>query len=237
MKIISHWASRHVWLSRLSIFVIYLALNILGLFTGDALHLLDIHLPSPFAIAACVLFLTAFVFYPSKKQKSNYRNFYRTQKTCDFLLGFTTFCMIIYFGNATQDVFPPAHRAHAAFIQPVPPIEKQLQERPVKKLFTQLLSFTPERSSLKTKVVRKLIQLRQHYKNAAPAGKVLFIILGVLVAFGLLYLLAGLACAISCSGSEGAAIALAILGTALIVFLFIRFIRGLNRKYRKQKDS
>ena len=53
--------------------------------------------------------------------------------------------------------------------------------------------------------------------------------MSVIIAAGLLLLLAGLSCEISCSGSEGAAIAVGLLGTGLIIFLLVRVIQRINR--------
>jgi hypothetical protein len=45
----------------------------------------------------------------------------------------------------------------------------------------------------------------------------------------LLYLLAALACTISCNGAEGAAIVVGVVGTAAIIFLFVKLMKHLNR--------
>ena len=70
--------------------------------------------------------------------------------------------------------------------------------------------------------------------------KILLIVLSVLVALILLYGVAGLACTLSCNGSEAAAWLVGILGLAGIaagLFFVIRAIIGRKRKPKKDADT
>ena len=85
------------------------------------------------------------------------------------------------------------------------------------------------KKELKKKLKNKWKEFRKHYKESTKGEKTALIILSVIIAAGLLLLLAGLSCEISCSGSEGAAIAVGLLGTGLIIFLLVRVIQRINR--------
>jgi hypothetical protein len=49
------------------------------------------------------MFISGTIFYPSKKNKKKYSDFYRRQKLADGLLIFSTFLLFIYFGNCVNE--------------------------------------------------------------------------------------------------------------------------------------
>ena len=59
-------------------------------------------------------------------------------------------------------------------------------------------------------------------------------ILAIIGALGLFLVVAALACGLGCNGSGTGAIAVAVLGTAAIVFGLIAVIRAIQRKGNKQ---
>jgi threonine/homoserine/homoserine lactone efflux protein len=63
------------------------------------------------------------------------------------------------------------------------------------------------------------------------------IILACIAAVGLLFLVSMLACSLACNGSDAAAVAVMVLGTAAIVFGLIAVIRGTRRKKVPEADS
>jgi hypothetical protein len=87
----------------------------------------------------------------------------------------------------------------------------------------------------KKKLLKEQIRAIKKDKDVSNAGKVALIILSVAVALGLLYLIAVLACDLSCSGSEGAATVLMIGGAGLVVFLFILALGAILGKKKRQK--
>jgi hypothetical protein len=93
---------------------------------------------------------------------------------------------------------------------------------------------------LKWKERKKLLkhQIREIKKANDPSKgeKVLLVILSILVALGLLYLVAALSCSIACSGSEAIALLVAIGGTAGVILLLIFVIRAIYGKRRKKKE-
>lgn len=80
---------------------------------------------------------------------------------------------------------------------------------------------------------------RSETKKTPLWVKILLTVLVVVVAAGLLYLLTGLACTLSCNGSEALAWIVFLVGSAGIIFCAVRIIQwifGRKRKKRKKKQ-
>ena len=107
MKRISFWARNHKWPARIIIVVSFILLNVLGIFTGIFLDKLGISISSTTLLVFVSVFLVGFAFYPSKaaKNKKNATIFYINQKSYDFILAASTFCMIVYIGNKPETLF------------------------------------------------------------------------------------------------------------------------------------
>ncbi|MEI9943660.1 MAG: hypothetical protein WDN26_05510, partial [Chitinophagaceae bacterium] len=94
------------------------------------------------------------------------------------------------------------------------------------------LKWKERKKLLKAQV--KEIKKSKELSNGAKAG---LIILSSIIALGLLALILGLACDLSCSGADGLAILVGVGGTALIVFLLVLTIRSITGKKRKRKQA
>src|SRR5438128_784233 len=70
--------------------------------------------------------------------------------------------------------------------------------------------------------------------DKTAADQALLIILAIIVALGLLYLVAAAACSLSCSGADAAAALVAIVGTVGIIWLLVIIIKKIGR--RKEPD-
>ncbi len=238
MKKISLWASKHPWQSRFLIVLIYLALNFIGLVAGDVLFSSHLIIPADSIYVTSIIFLLAILLYPQKKNKHRYTNFYKRQKLTDFILASTSFLLIISFGNHYNTTHPltnsPFHSLYAIANSPVPatvlPFKHFTKEKPVIKKKKGI-------KNLKQKLRDNIRLLRKEYKSSTNGEKTALIVLAILVAAGLLLLLAALACNISCAGSEGAAVVVALLGTGLIIFLLVRVIKRLKRGKAKEEIS
>src|SRR5258705_1073767 len=100
MKKISLWAKNNKWYARFIIVVIYILFNILGITSGCLMDDLDISIPFSVFLFFILLFLVGLVGYPDKSTwRKNSAAFYIRQKTCDAILAFSTFCMVVYAGN------------------------------------------------------------------------------------------------------------------------------------------
>jgi hypothetical protein len=228
MKNISIWASRHKWPARFIIIGSFFILNFIGLFLGDALTVSQITIPSFWIYAIGFIFFAGFITYPSRKQKSKYRNYYNRQKSADLLLVTTTFLLIICFGNhyhlpKNQSPFGFTYaNASALTVITHPQLHKApIDPSPKKK--TSLIK------KWKSKFRENIRTIRREYKDATPGERAALIVLSIIVALGLFLLVLSASCSLSCSGSDGAALLVGLLGTGLIVFLLVKVIKRINR--------
>lgn len=235
MKKISLWARHHRWQTRFLIIIIYIILNLIGLFFGDILFASGVVISSFVIYAVCFVFLLGLIFYPSRKDKDKYQNFYSRQKFNDFILVTTSFLLIVSFGNhynLSQSVSQSPFHSIYSIASTTVSLEQSNGlsiEKPVKK--------KKAFKSFKQKLKENIRLLRKEYKDASPGERTALIILSVIVALGLLLLVAALSCNISCGGAEGAALAVGILGTALIIFLLVKVIKRINRGKPKKEPT
>ena len=227
MKRISFWAYHHKWTARFLIVFSLFIINCIGLFLGDALVVAKFIVPSLWVYGLAFLFIVAFVNYPAKKEKSRYQNFYRRQKGSDLLLLSTTFLLIINYGNhyQLQRNQSPFHFTYAS--------ASEIRENSLSATEIPIVPSTKKKPSLikqwKKKLKENIRTIRKEYKEASPGERAALIVLTLIVALALLFLVLNLSCSLSCSGSDGAALVVALLGTALIVFFAVRVIKRINR--------
>ena len=243
MKKISFWAKNHKWLSRIIIILSIIIINIAGIRVGTLLNDLNVVLPLFIFLLLIVLYCVAVLYYPSKesKQGSPHGAFYKRQKTCDFILTASAFCMMICISNdhfSDTKFFTTLHATIPA--KPVLPGDSAAKTYKTIAAFSASLK-DENGKSLKWKEKKKLLkaQIRGIKKasNMSTAGKIGLIVLSVVVALGLLTAVASLACDLSCSGSDGAALLVGIGGTALIIFLLTISIKAILRKKKKEKQE
>lgn len=166
--------------------------------------------------------------------------FYARQKTCDFLLAFSTFLILIYIGNRPAVLFQSSPFSYASntMTKIVPGDSSLTSYKSIREFSASIRD--KEGKLLKWKERKNLLkeQVRSIKKadTLSEGGKAGLIVLSVLVAIGLLALVAGLACNLSCNGSEGAAALVGIGGTALIIFLLFLVIKGI-KKNRKVSEK
>jgi hypothetical protein len=231
MKQISLWGQRHKWAARTIIVLCYIVLNILALFMGDGLLSYGIEVNAFWVYLFTGAYLSAFVLYPFRRERKRYRNFYRWQKTCDAVLVTTSFLILISAANLRHSSNTPFQFSAARAVTPVPvhPPKSVMAEKKVKGQ-----SFI---KSIKNKLSHTLQKFCTYFKNRSLAGQILLVALAVLLAAGALYGVLGLACSLSCAGSDAAAAVVGILGTAAVVFLFARALRGIRRLPRKDPNE
>ncbi len=242
MKRLSAWAKGDKKTARFLIVISFIVLNILGVFTGVLLGDLGIDMSYDIFLSFSIICLAALLIYPSRrlrKEKLTARAFYIRQKSCDALLVATTFCMIVFLGNRPEmlsNYFPAAH-ASVTTSHSLPKDSSAKAYKPVREFSAAMKDENGK--LLKWKERKKLLkeQVRAIKKSTdmSNGGKAALIVLSVLVALGLVLLVASLACELSCSGSEAAAVLVGIGGTALIIFLLVITIRGILGKKRKKK--
>lgn len=240
MKKISFWAKTHKRTARILIVVSFILLNGLGIFIGISLTDIKISIPAIAMIFCCTVYLIALFIYPSKADKGKKMStarFYLKQKSCDLILVASSFFMFIYVSNHPQVLFQQYSILKASVNIPF-----SLPKDSVTRTFKSIKDFSASMKdesgkTLKWKERKKLLkdQIRGIKKSndLSDGAKAGLIILSVLVALGLLILIGALACNLSCSGSDGAALLLGIGGTALVIFLLVITIRAINQKNKK----
>lgn len=244
MKQLSHWAKSHKKLSRLLIVVSFIILTALGIVTGMLLSDVGVAIADVAMFLFVAMYLAAVFAYPAKSLKGNKLNasaFYIRQKNCDFLLVASTFCMIVFFSNQPDKIF-----SFSIPLNATAPATSSLPGDSTMKTYKTIAAFSASLKdengkSLKWKEKKKLLkeQVRAIKKDTqmSDGAKVGLIILSVLIAIGLFYLVAALACNLSCGGSEGAASVVLIGGTAVIILLLIVTIRAIVGRKKKPKQS
>jgi protein-S-isoprenylcysteine O-methyltransferase Ste14 len=238
MKKISLWAKHNQWPARFIIISCFILLTITGILIGMLLDELNIVLPSAILSICITIYFTGILFYPSKPRKFNPSLFYKTQKKFDFLLAACTLIMTICISNdrfQRLQYFPVLQAA--AVSQPPVPADSAIKNYKTINAFSASLK-GENGKSLKWKEKKKLLkqQVRAIKKSdeLSKGAKAALIVLSIIVALGLLYAVAALACGIACNGSGAAAIIVGIGGTFLVVFLLILVIRGINGKRKKK---
>lgn len=229
MRVLSVWAFHHKKAARLCFVFIYLVLNLVCLFFNEVLLAQNIEVPLFISYFICFIFLGAVLLYPSRKEKSRYKNFYRIQKSMDGLLFLLSFFLIIFSMNASSygKLSSTTGSVWAT----------ELPGKPGKTHYT---------FKAKTKTAVFIVKhwkqlkdnyrlLRKAYRDTSKGEKAVSIILASIVALGLLFLVLALSCSLACSGAEGGAIVVALLGSALVIFLLVKVIQSINRGPKKPK--
>ncbi len=67
MKQISYWAKKHIWQSRLLIILVYILLNIIGIFTGKLLNEVNVIIPGLYFIACIIFTIALWIWYPDRQ--------------------------------------------------------------------------------------------------------------------------------------------------------------------------
>jgi len=228
MRNISYWAKHHAYRARSYIILLRIILSGLAFYVGTALYSLHIVLPPATLFFSIILFVTAAVFYPDRSKR------YIRQKTIDFIVTACSFLMICHicnnyripswmtatvFGTNTGKEYARSTKPTAAEILASRPVNgKDHLTRQEKKILKKEF-----RRQLKVYVSAKL------KGDTHTAEKILLILLSIVVAVGLFYLVAGLACSLSCSGAEGLAVIVLLLGTIGIIIGLIRAIKAINK--------
>lgn len=240
MKSISYWARAHKLAARIIIIVSFLMLNIIGIITGFLLHQFGVVLTVGVLYCFFIFYFVAFISYPSKNDKQSIKNkadFYVWQKTCDIILIATTYGMIICLANNPVNLLHLYSSTNASIT-----IEKVTQKDSLRNGYKSIKDFSAsmkdkDGKQLKWKerkqLLKKQIKEIKNSNDLTKSEKVLITFLSILVALGLIYLIASLACNISCSGNEALAVLVLLLGIAAIVILFVWAMRSIYKKKTK----
>jgi hypothetical protein len=234
MKKISAWAKAHPWPARISIFILHFILIAAAVYIGNTLSALSISINPAFKWLAMLLYIAAVLLYPHNKAHHSPRwiGRYALQKSCDFTLTLTGLVMICFLVNRPVNPsvsFNALRGAYAAnnIEQHISAGKSNIEK---KKSAKGILSGKERKALLK----ELRIELREVFKRQpGRGGKIALTILVGLAAVLLLALVGALSCDLSCSGNEGAAVFVLILGTAGVVALVLFLVKRINARYRR----
>lgn len=237
MRKLSVWAKHRPAYARIIIIISRCLLALIAYFLGTQLIKSGIKI-SPLWIYffIAVFFFTA-AFYPAERSSRTYAK----RKWSDLIVASCGFFIVVCMSDQLNKPFSVYETTYAA-----KSIQPSLYKNPeAKKLLEQYQNGEKKTFTAREKRIIKnefKYQLGQYAKakltgNKKSGDEVALIILACIAAVGLFFLLAALACSISCNGSDAAAIVVFVLGTAAIVFGLVMLIKSIKRKNRKSKSS
>jgi uncharacterized membrane protein len=237
MRKISFWAKHHRFGAIAFLVIIKLLLAYIAFYIGSSLLDLDIHIPFfVFGIALFILVMAALI-YPSRRFTRLSKNqFYIRQKSCDFIVAACSFVMI---GTLVNNNFPlPATTISSA--SNVTAIQPTADEILASLKYRDKTTLTRQEKRILKEEFKKQLKVYAVAKvtgHTSDAGKAGLIILTIVAALGLLFLVASLACSLSCNGSDAAAVIVGVLGVALIVWGTIALIKRISKGPEKKKEE
>lgn len=241
MKKISTWALYYPKQARLLMAFIKVVLFFLALYIGNLLSDLNVHFSKTSLYLVLLLFFTAVITYPDKRKKKacfEY-SFYIRQKVNDFLVALSSFFILILAFN-TNLFLKIQNPAYASAIvtnsnNVVAPSLNGKQKKLSAKEWRQLKA--------KFKKELKRIMLGKPDENGAGTNKGWKLALAISAGVVLTALLAALACAIACNGSEVLAVILLAVGLGGVIWGLIAWIksiykrRGVARRKKKKMEQ
>lgn len=234
MKNLSRWAKAHPRQARLILVLVHVCIAFGALTCGFLTYFADIALPTWSPILLANVFFIAYFFYPQKGATQGWFHYsYVRQKSLDFVLS-TCYALLIvaglnvwlvsnFDGSIKQASASPVLTAQ--HLKPAGLDEKTAKKHKITDLKA---SFQELKAAIKN---YKAAQKAAGNSAAGGGGKGWLIALTILGALGLGYVITGLACGIACSGQEGLAWALLIVGWGGIIWLSIILIKKIARKH------
>ena len=227
MKSLSFWARDHKFVARIIIIFCYCLLILCSIFLSELIMLPGFkwgYIMIPIAMA-----LAGFIFYPAKKNKNKYHNFYTRQKVCDASLIIGTF-LCLFLLNASPVNIRISEPVNASSIY----------SNSVKVLPSTQHSFKSKKRLRKT--FRNYVrQLRNGDKPLSPTVQFILITLVILVAGSAMFGIMVLSCNVACSGGGFLGLLILLLGTAGITIGAAFLIRKISeggyetKRYRENR--
>jgi hypothetical protein len=244
MRKISVWAALNPWKTRLIIVLGHILLGLFALYIGEELRELDILLPKAFLLIPILVFLSTVFVYPSVMTSRyigtvSFR--FLIRKTCDGLIIACSFATMIYIFNQVH-LLPARFASYATLPYKDSSIQKKrsAQEILASLQYRDKKSLTNYEKRVLKKEFRKQVKIYSDAKlkkAEEKSNKALKIILVILLALGLTFLLAWLACAISCGGAEILALIIGLAGLIGIIWLTIHLIKRINKGKRPSQST
>jgi len=238
MRKISFWAKNHR-LPAIALLVIS-KLLLAGIAFYIGLSLLDFNIRVPFYVFVIALFvlITAALLYPSKRLTSlSKKQFYIRQKSSDFIIAA---CFFIVIGTLVNNNFPIPATTTLASTATTTTITPTAEEILASLQYRDKSTLTKKEKRILKDEFKKQLGIYAVAKikgNKDGAAKALLIVLTIIAALGLLYLVAALACSLSCNGSDVAAVIVGLLGAAAVIWGTVVVIKRISRGPKKKREE
>lgn len=235
MKKISVWGRANPWKARSIIVFLHLVLWICGWTIGKQLAAFEVFLSSASWWLLLLAFYTALILYPHRHLRASLGSakFYLRQKGADLGLLLAGLGMIIFLANRPAALFNEVSSFAAERSLPVLPVDSGTKSYKTPLAFAASMR-DENGKKLQRWERRKLLKAQVRAIKADPTiskgERTALIILSVILALIAIMGVASLACNLSCSGSDAAALVVGVGGTALVIFLLVKVIRSINRK-------
>jgi hypothetical protein len=231
MKSISRWGAQHIKYSRIIIVLCHLLLVAQAIMLGLWTSAMQMETGTWITIGIGNIFFIAYLLYPwFKADRGFFKYSYLRQKALDFILVISYFLIIV--GGVNQFVAPGLSGSEsiveARFIVYHHNPGKDTNQG-------SELTYKTKVKALKKQLRAELIQLKQTLKAKNDKGgvvivKILLVLLSVGLALALAYLIAVLACGVACSGTEGLAWVILIVGWAGAIWLLVLALKAILRR-------
>jgi|SRR5687768_11013613 len=234
MRSLSRFAKSHPVQARIIIIVSHILLVLIAFYLSATLTHWGIRFSTLWLCFSLLGFFVVGMFYP--RRQGGVIISYAKRKGFDFLValsGFAVFFSTANFLNQPKESLTPVMATH------IPnPLYKNPQAEKLLNAFAsgEKNSFTKKEK----RIIRQEFnhQVKQWVKakisgDRSKGAQIALIILSIIAALGLLYLVAALACSLSCNGSDVAAIIVGVVGAAAVIWLLIKVIKAINRKKRE----
>lgn len=233
MQSISLWAHRHRPYAITLIVVLKIAFVFLALSAGILLRQQQVILPGTASYVCVGMMILLYLYYPHFAKK------YRSRKRMEMAFLFFSFWGAAFWSNQ----FNPTLQSSSPVFASVHPIKVK---KPTAQQIIESLKYRHKSSltRVEKRILKKELKIQaKQYVSAKLSGdkekaRKTWLTLAVIVgALGILYLLAALTCTIACNGADGAAIAVAIIGFAGIIWGTIALIRRINKKKKEKQPT
>lgn len=235
MKKLSYWAKANPEQSRAIIALAHVFTGVNALVLGGLFYFSDFDVSRGPLLIFGNLFFLSFFLYPLKEQASEwFRNSYMKRKILDFLLVFSAALTLAFGVNhflSVGEPLSPLPEGKAKLI-----VHKSYPDKELKSDFSLKKELRQKSRALRQNIKAEIKDLKREFKEQHNGDgrdnliKALLIMLTIAVAVTLGFLVAGLACNLSCSGYEGLAVVTLILGWGGIIWLGFIAIKNILRK-------
>ena len=238
MKQLSIWAKQHVWPARLLIILLHVLLIVIAVYWASLTTENGWTIPFYWLYLLIGAYGALYLIYQGWAQ---WKKLYWFRTMMHTMMAIVSFLLVFLYAANLNKPVAATYVMAASVIDPVhgstykhaesEKLLQQIKTGEIKKLSKAERKLL--RSEFKYQVKRYTAAKRAGQKD--EAGNAGLIVLTIVVAMAALVGVGSISCTLSCNGNDGAAIAVAVLGTALIIFLAVLAIKGIKK--RKEPGS